>query len=124
LFCAQLPRPEATEIDGDVYVRAAMPGVTTRAPLVEWSPAPTGTCVTRLASLDEFHKLVPAFEAGGRQLDRTARSIFKGPDVGRYYLLEALRGTTEGTMLLAEGRKLLGWSEEEARSPGAYPFRR
>ena len=124
LLCAKLPRPQATEIDGNVYVRAAMPGSDTPGPLIEWSPAPTDTCVTRLASLDEFRKLAPAFEAGGRQLDRTARSIFKGPDVARYYLLEALPGTTAGTMLPAEGRKLLGWSEEEARSPGAYPFRR
>lgn len=101
-----------------------MPGGTTPAPLVEWSPAPTDTCVTRLASLDEFHKLLPAFEAGGRQLDRTARSIFRGPDIGHYDLLEALPKTTGGELLPADGRKILGWSEEEARSPGAYPFRR
>jgi hypothetical protein len=27
-------------------------------------------------------------------------------------------------MLPADVRKLLGWSEEDARSPGAYPLRR
>ncbi|MGA2184081.1 MAG: right-handed parallel beta-helix repeat-containing protein [Bryobacteraceae bacterium] len=125
LLCAKLPRPQATEIDGNVYVRAAIPGTTTTpAPLIEWSPAPTDTCTTRLATLDDFRKLAPAFEARGRQLDQTTRSIFRGPDVGRYDLLRALLGTTGGEMLPAEGRKLLGWSEEEARSAGAYPFRR
>jgi Right handed beta helix region len=124
LLCAKLPRPQATEIGGNVYVRAAMPDAIAPAPLIEWSPAPTDTCTTKLASLDEFRKLAPAFETGGRQLDQTARSILKGPDVGRYDLPRALEGTTDGEILPAEVRKLLGWSEEEARSRGAYPFRR
>jgi hypothetical protein len=67
---------------------------------------------------------VPAFEGGGRQLDRTSRSIFKGPDLGRYELLQALPGTPGGPTLPADIRKLLGWSEDDARSPGAYPWRR
>jgi hypothetical protein len=125
LLCAQLPRPQATEIDGNVYVRAAMPGATTTpVSFIEWSPVPTDTCTTRLASLDDFRKLAPAFEAAGRQLDRTPRSIFRGPDIGHYDLLEALPKTAGGELLPAEVRKILGWSEEGARSPGAYPFRR
>ena len=124
-LCARLPRPQAKEVDGNVYVRATVPGAAaTPSPLIVWSPAPTDNCVSRLGSLDEFRKLVPAFEASGRQLDRTPRSIFQGPDLGRYELLQALPGTPGGEALPADLRKLLGWSEEEARSPGAYPFRR
>jgi hypothetical protein len=89
-----------------------------------WSPADTDGCTARLTSLDEFRKLVPAFEAGGRQLDRTPRSIFHGPDLGRYELLQALPGTPGAATLPADVRALLGWSEEDAQSPGAYPFRR
>ncbi|MGD0200947.1 MAG: right-handed parallel beta-helix repeat-containing protein [Bryobacteraceae bacterium] len=122
-LCTKLPRPQAKEVDGNVYVRAALPGAAAAAPpLILWSPAATDSCVSTLGSLDEFRKLAPAFEASGRQLDRTPRSIFKGPDLGRYELLDALPGTPG--LVPADVRKLLGWSEEEARSPGAYPFRR
>jgi hypothetical protein len=120
-LCARLPRPMAKEIGGNVYVRATLTAAP--APLIVWSPAASEGCVSRLGSLEEFRKLVPVFEAGGRQLDRTPRSIFKGPDLGRYELLQALPGAPEGA-LPADIRKLLGWSEEDARSTGAYPFRR
>ncbi|MGC9973740.1 MAG: right-handed parallel beta-helix repeat-containing protein [Bryobacteraceae bacterium] len=122
-LCAKLPRPMAKEVGGNVYVRAALPGAAAASsPLIVWSPAATDSCAARLGSLEEFRKLAPAFEASGRQLDRTPRSIFKGPDLGRYELLHALPGTPG--LLPADVRQLLGWSEEEARSPGAYPFRR
>jgi hypothetical protein len=122
-LCAKLPRSQAKQVGGNVYVRASLPGAAGVSPLILWSPVATESCVSRLASLDEFRKLAPGFEADGRQLDRTARGIFKGPDLGRYELLEALPGTAEGETLPADVRKLLGWSEEDARSPGAYPFR-
>jgi hypothetical protein len=123
-LCAKLPRPQAKEVDGNVYARATTAGPASGPPLVVWGPVATESCVTTLGSLDEFRKLVPAFEASGRQLDRTPRSIFKGPDLGRYELLQALPVMPGGAALPADVRKLLGWSEEEARSPGAYPFRR
>jgi parallel beta-helix repeat protein len=116
-LCPKLPRPQAKEVDGNVYVRAASaPG-----PLILWSPSAAESCVSKLGSLDEFRKLAPAFEARGRQLDRPPRSIFKGPDLGRYELLQALPGTPG--LVPADVLKLLGWSEDDARSPGAYPFR-
>ena len=115
-LCAKLTRPMAKQVNGNVYMRA---GATT-VPLVEMSPASTDNCLAQLGSLDEFRKLVPAFEANGRQLDRTPRSVFKGPDVGRYELLHAIPGSAT---LPADVRKLLGWSEGDAGSPGAYPYR-
>ena len=121
-LCAKLPRPQAKEVAGNVYVRVNSPGAA-QPPLILWSPVATASCVSPLASLEEFRKLAPAFEATGRQLDLTPRSTFKGPDLGRYNLLRALPGTPAGELLPADVRKLLGWSEQEARSPGAYPFR-
>jgi parallel beta-helix repeat protein len=115
-LCAKLPRPLAREIGGNVYVRAAA-----ALPLIAWSPAANDTCTVSLASPDEFRKLMPAFEAGSRQLDRTPRSVFRGPDLGRYELLEALPA---GSPLPDDVRKLLGWTEDQPPSPGAYPFRR
>jgi hypothetical protein len=120
LLCARLTRPQAKEIEGNVYVRALLPDANA-APLILWSPASTESCVARLGSLDEFRRMAPGVEANGRQFDETPRTVFKGPDVGRYELLQALPGAAG--VLPEDVRKLLGWSEDEARSPGAYPFR-
>ena len=116
-LCAKLPRPMAKEVSGNVYVRPTM-----TAPLIQMSPVANDTCVARLRSLDEFRKLVPAFDANGRQFDWTPRTIFKSPDVGRYELQIAVPETSVD-VLPPDVRKLLGRSEEEARSPGAYPFK-
>ena len=119
-LCAKLTRPMAKEVNGNVYVHTTATGTAAVLPLAQMSPASTDSCVAPLSSLDEFRKLVPAFEASGRQLDRTPRSVFKSPEVGRYELLQAVPG---GAPLPADIQKLLGWSPEEARSAGAYPFR-
>ena len=66
---------------------------------------------------------VPVGELDGRQLDRTPRSIFKSPDLGRYELLQPLP-PPGGMTLPADVRKLLGWTEEQSRTQGAYPFPR
>ncbi|QOY88687.1 right-handed parallel beta-helix repeat-containing protein [Paludibaculum fermentans] len=121
-LCAQLPRPQAQVLDGNVYARAALPGVETKAPLATWGPAATESCVATAVSLEELRGLASGFEAGGRQLDRTPRSVFQGVDVGRYELLQPLPGLAGG--LPADVRKLLGWSEQEARTTGAYPVGR
>ena len=122
-LCTKLPLPQAKAVGGNVYVRANLPGAGA-PPLILWSPVANDSCSVRLGSLDEFRKLAPAFEAGGRQLDRTPRSVFMGPDLSRYELLRPLPGTPGGETLPADVRKLLGWSEEDALSPGAYPLRR
>jgi len=116
-LCSKLTRPMAKEVNGNVYVRAG----TTTVPLVQMSPATTDSCLMQLGSLDDFRKLVPAFEVNGRQLDRTSRSVFKGPDIERYELLQAIPG---GAALPADVRQLLGWRENDAVSSGAYPYRR
>ena len=116
-LCSKLTRPMAKEVNGNVYVRAG----TTTVPLVQMSPATTDNCTAQLGSLDDFRKLVPAFESSGHQFDRTVRSIFKGPDIERYELLQAIPGSTPSP---ADVLKLLGWSENDATSPGAYPYRR
>jgi hypothetical protein len=118
-LCDTLTRPALTEIDGNVYVR---PGGTA-APLVVWSPAATDTCLAQAESLDAFRKLVPAFEAHGRQVDGSLRSIFKSPELQRYELFRAMTPTLPASAIPPEVRKLLGWAGSEARAPGAYPYR-
>jgi hypothetical protein len=114
-MCVKLPRPQVKEVAGNVFVRAAA-----TAPLIEWSPAATDSCSVNMGSLEEFRKLVPGFGAGGALLDRTPRSVFKSPELSRYELLEALPASV--VPLPEDVRKLLGWSERDALTVGAYPF--
>jgi len=121
-LCDRLQQPQVKELEGNVYVREATAGTAGR-PLIVWSPAATDNCLSELDSLEAFRKLVPRFETRGRQLDTSPGSIFKSPVLGNYQLLRALPGTSPGGTLPADVRKLLGWSEQDSRSPGAYPFR-
>jgi parallel beta-helix repeat protein len=115
-LCSTLQRPQVKELDGNVYAR------TFAAPLIAWSPSASESCVSTFGSLAEFIKAAPAFDIHGLQLDRTLGSLFKSPDVGRYELLQAISGMRQA--LPADIRKILDWSELEAQSPGAFPFRR
>jgi hypothetical protein len=107
------------ELNGNVYVRAAA-----TSPLVSWSPAQTEGCISRLGSLDEFRKAMPSFEASGSQLALTPRTAFKGPDLDRYELRQPLPLAQGWEMSPADVRKLLGWSDQDAKTAGAYPVRR
>jgi parallel beta-helix repeat protein len=114
-LCEKLPRPMVKATGGNVYVRASAAPV-----LLSWSPSAGEGCMSKAGSLEEFHKLAPSFESGARLLNATLRSIFKGPDVGRYELRQPLPDT-EGPAIPADILKLLGWSEAQARTVGAYP---
>ena len=119
-LCDRLDRPMATAVDGNVYVRASRVGEAGPLPLVRLAPAKSETCSTDLDSLQALRRLMPAWEANGQFLDRTARSVFRSPDVQRYDLLEPLRSDASEPMP-ASARERLGWSEDRARTPGAYP---
>lgn len=122
-LCPKLPRPLAKEVDGNVYVRPTVPGAPA-VPLITWTPAQSDTCSSTFTTLDAFRKAVPGFEANGRQLDRTPRSVFKGADLGRYDLQPSIQGVLKkGAPVPADVRKLLGWSEQDSQWPGAYPVR-
>jgi hypothetical protein len=116
-LCQKLPQPQAAEIDGNLYVRRSSEGST---PLVVWSPAPTDTCLATAASLEEFRTLAPGVEAHGAFLDRSPEAIFKSPILDRYELTVRPDGW-RGTAAPPEVRTLLGWDEQESRTPGAYP---
>jgi hypothetical protein len=121
-LCSRLTRPMVKELDGNVYVRPSVPGGPA-APLVTWSPAPSDNCRSTFATLDEFRKAVPGFEAMGKQLDRTPGSVLKGIDLGRYDLQSKAGIAKNRIQLPADVRKLLGWTEQDAQWPGAYPLR-
>jgi hypothetical protein len=122
-LCSRLTRPEAKEVNGNVYVRP-VPAVAPAAavPLVEWAPVPGGaSCQAAPSSVEEFQKVAAGYEAAGKQMDRTPRSVFKGFDVGRYELREAIPA---GAVTPADVRKVLGWSEADAKTAGAFPAKK
>jgi parallel beta-helix repeat protein len=121
-LCGKLVHPEATEVDGNVYIRAAS-ATGASAPLILYAPSDADKCTSRLASLEAFRKLEPAFEKNGVEIDRSPRSVLQGPDAGRFELQRALPDAPAINFLPAEVRSLLGWSEAEAKTPGAYPLR-
>jgi parallel beta-helix repeat protein len=116
VLSGKLTRPQATKVDGNVYARAGGAAL----PLITWAPTDTGNGAT-LDTLAEFRKLVPKFEAHSRLIDRTPRSVFKGPDIGRYELRAPVPATvpTPASIL-----KLLGWGKVKGFVAGAYPFKR
>ncbi len=121
-LCGKLVHPEATQVDGNVYIRAASADAAAAPPLIVYAPTDGQNCTSQLASLDDFRKLQPAFEKSGVQVDRSPRSVLKGPDLGHFELQRALPNAGAINFLPPEVRSLLGWNEEEARTPGAYPL--
>jgi len=120
-LCGELPRPMVKSLDGNVYARPARSDGRAMPALIQWSPASTQDCLADFSSLDALSQSLPSFERAGYQLDRTPRSIFRSPDLGRYELLQALPNAATDAVP-AEVRGKLGWSEAEARTPGAYPL--
>jgi len=121
LLCGQLTRPQATRVDGNVYVRPADAGV---APLILWSPVAGEDCNVELSSLDALREIDPELEAHGRYLRLEPRSVIESPELGNYRLFRALPGAGAADLLPDDVRALLGWRKASSRVPGAYPMPR
>ena len=118
-LCGRLTRPQATAVDGNVYVRAATSG-----PLVVWSPVAGESCQVDLGSLEELRKLQPGFEERGRSFSEEAGALFRSLELRRLELARPLPGLPPLEGLPAEVRRLLGWPEKGPLTPGAFPARR
>lgn len=120
-LCAQLTRPQAKQVDGNVYVRYG----TASAPLLVWSPLAGETCQKDLGSLEELRALQPGFEASGRVFADYVGALFKSPELRNLELARALPGLASAASdLPADVLRLLGWPAAKARTPGAYPASR
>ena len=116
-LCGTLTRPMANEVNGNVYVRARPAGADAGLPLFIISPVNNESCHASFSSLDALRESLPAFEAAGQQLDRTPRSIFRSPDLGRYELLQPIEARPGTPTLPVRVREALGWNPSE--SPAA-----
>ena len=117
-LCGKLTKPQVAQLDGNVYVRS---GDADAQSLIVWSPEGSNNCQTDFRTLEGLQKLHPEFEAHSRYFPNYFGSIFKCPDLNNYELNRDLAGPAS-VPLPAEIQKLLGWSERESRTIGAYPF--
>jgi hypothetical protein len=115
-LCGRLTRPQMTQVDDNVYVRAGVGD-----PLMVWGPVEGADCNIELKSLEELHKLRPEFEVHSQCVTAPLRSVFKSPDLDNYELIRAFPQTISADAVPAEVLRLLGWTRQEARVPGAYP---
>jgi hypothetical protein len=118
-LCERLARPQATDVDGNLYVRGPGGG-----PLVAWSPVAGEKCLVELDALDALRKLQPSFERRGAHLAGPGLALFRSPELRRFDLAQPLPAAPTLADLPAEVRRLLGWPEKGAVIPGAYQLRR
>ncbi|MBN2371103.1 MAG: right-handed parallel beta-helix repeat-containing protein [Vicinamibacteria bacterium] len=117
--CERLATPQLKQLAGNAYIRR---GGGAQA-LVVWSPAAGEKCRVESASLDALRQLQPELEAGSLYLSDYRDGLFKSPELHNYELVTPLPMSLDG-LVPSEILVLLGWSEKEARTPGAYPARR
>jgi parallel beta-helix repeat protein len=119
VLCGRLTRPQVTKLDDNVYVRRdAADGL----PLILWSPAEGGSCSNQFLNPTGLHRSYPEFEAHSRYLMNYYGSIFQSPETGNFKLAQALPELNAADSLPARIRELLGWSKQDAATPGACPF--
>ncbi len=117
VLCGRLTRPQVTRLDDNVYVRRGE----TKAPnLLIWSPAEGATCQIPLESLENLRKLNPEFEKHSQYFNNCFGSVLKSVELERYELSRDF-ALIDPTPLPSEIQQLLGWTQSQARVPGAYP---
>ena len=119
-LCGKLTRPQASPVDGNVYVRY---GDGPRSELVVWSPVAGENCQVEVGSLEELRHLQPGIEVRSRLLDAFDGALFRSPELRRFELARLLPGLPAAEDLPLDIRRALGWPEREPRTPGAYPYR-
>ncbi len=113
----KLTDSQVSRLEGNVYVRPAG----AKAPLISWAPVDAKTLERSFATLDEFRTAHPKLEGGSKALTMELGGLFKSPLLGNLELTQPL---TIEAKTPPEVLKLLGWTEADARTPGAYPARR
>jgi len=117
----KLTAPQVSRLEGNVYVRGLPAGATSATtPLITWAPVDTTTLERMFGTLDEFRGAYPQYESGSRLLAADPGMVLRSPILRRLDLTQplAIEAKTPADVL-----KLLGWSEADARTPGAYPLR-
>jgi hypothetical protein len=117
----RLTMPHVASFDGNIYVRSgtALPGT-----LIAWSPSAGEKTMVEHATLADFRKAQPAYEAHSQEFMLNAGSVLRSLQLKNYELVPSFGATVPADTLPAEVQKLLGWSSADATTPGAYPLKR
>jgi Periplasmic copper-binding protein (NosD) len=118
VLCGKLTQPQVARLDDNVYVRS---GDANPQTLIVWSPAEGSNCTAEFQTLDELRQSYPGFETHSRYFDHSYGAIFKNTELGDYELVRALPEIKDS--LPVNIQQLLGWSKQDAQTPGAYPYR-
>jgi parallel beta-helix repeat protein len=117
-LCGKLTEPQMSGFDANTYVLS--PAIGPR--FLGWSPLPAEVCFKEFATLDDFRAEVTGFEQHGTQIDATPRDVFRSPELKNFRTSRPLERAGGAPALPDQVRELLGWSEAQARTVGAYPF--
>jgi hypothetical protein len=115
-MCAQLSKPQAKQVDGNVYVRYG----NASAPLAVVSPVAGETCQVEVATLEELRQRQSALEPRGVYLRDFAGALFRSPELRRLDLGRLLPGQPALDETPLELRRLLGWPVKGPLAPGAF----
>ncbi len=113
----RLTMPHVKQFDGNVYVRSgtALPGT-----LVSWSPSAGEKTNIEYASLADFRKVQPGYEAHSLEFGLPSSAAVRSVFLKNFELVPSFTATVPAETLPAEVQKLLGWSAADATTPGAY----
>jgi hypothetical protein len=114
-LCAQLTKPQAKQVDGNVYVRYG----SAAAPLAVVSPVTGETCQAEVATLEELRQRQAGLEPRGVYLRDFAGALFRSPELRRLDLARLLPGQPSLDDTPLEVRRLLGWPVKGPLAPGA-----
>ncbi|WP_404424189.1 right-handed parallel beta-helix repeat-containing protein [Nibricoccus sp. IMCC34717] len=107
--------------DHNTYVRV---GGGAKTSLINWTPVAPPAKNTTFATLEELRALAGQFEQGSRFFDGVPWSPFASWETRNFALKSPLPAIPGEESLPAKVREALGWSVEDAATPGAYPWRR
>jgi parallel beta-helix repeat protein len=119
-LCAKLTKPMANAVDGNVYVRYG--SEPRKGGLIVWSPTAGDNCRTELDTPAALNHIAPTLEGNSRVYEHFAGAVFRSPEMRHLELAQELPGLPTQPKLPAEARTLLGWTDRQAQTPGAYPF--
>jgi hypothetical protein len=115
-LCAQLPKAQAKQVDGNLYVRYG----SAAAPIAVVSPVAGETCQVEVATLEELRQRQAGLEPRGVYLRDFAGALFRSPELRRLELARQLPGQPSLDDTPLEVRRLLGWPVKGPLAPGAH----
>ncbi|MBN2201109.1 right-handed parallel beta-helix repeat-containing protein [bacterium] len=116
VLCGKLDKPQASSVDGNVYVRT--PGAESDT-LIHWAPASEPDCGTGFVTPDEAARAIPGIEPHGRLVVSDLGSVFMSPELGNYRPVPKALSPT-GVRIPESVLKLIGVKSGKAVLPGAY----